>query len=174
MVHVWKANSTMRISGSVAAIWKTLKIFFQPERRFFACALTKCAIQRTTISRIVADLYWKERQSIGWIIKGDSYPFFFIITSKGLRNSFWKRKLGNSPFSKNFIDNCRRESTAKNDTSCNGWHAAYHVEIKAQHLHRSQETSTNLIEMFSDDFPDSRPLKSNTSHVIIGDFDDFQ
>ena len=28
---------------------------------------------------------------------------------------------------------------------------------------------TNPIEMFADNFPDSRPLQSNTSHVVVRD-----
>lgn len=57
----------MGISGSVAAIWKTLKIFFQPERIFFAWALTKCVMQRTTISRIVEDLWRESEKKIIWM-----------------------------------------------------------------------------------------------------------
>ena len=46
--------------------------------------------------------------------------FDFMMYSKGRRKSFWKRKLASSPFSMNFIDNWRRESTAKNDISSTG------------------------------------------------------
>lgn len=46
--------------------------------------------------------------------------FFLTIYSKGRRKSFWKRKLGNSPFSRNFIASCRKESTQKNATSSLG------------------------------------------------------
>lgn len=45
------------------------------------------------------------------------YLFFFMMCSKGLRKSFWNLKLASSPFSKNFMDSCRRESTAKIATS---------------------------------------------------------
>lgn len=45
------------------------------------------------------------------------YLFFFMMCSKGLRKSFWNLKLANSPFSKNFMDSCLRESTAKIATS---------------------------------------------------------
>lgn len=43
--------------------------------------------------------------------------FFFIMYSNGRRKSFWKWKFDNSPFSRNFIDNCLSESTQKNETS---------------------------------------------------------
>jgi len=45
--------------------------------------------------------------------------------SNGRRKSFWKRKFANSPFSRNFIDSCRRESTAKNAMSSFGLHPTY-------------------------------------------------
>jgi hypothetical protein len=47
----------------------------------------------------------------------NSYGFFFMMTSKGRRKSFWNRKLENSPFSMNFMESCRRESMAKKATS---------------------------------------------------------
>ena len=50
----------------------------------------------------------------------ESHLFFFMMDSNGRRKSFWKLKLANSPFSKNFIDNCRRESTAKKAMSSLG------------------------------------------------------
>lgn len=40
-----------------------------------------------------------------------------MMCSKGLRKSFWNLKLASSPFSKNFMDSCLRESTAKMATS---------------------------------------------------------
>lgn len=43
--------------------------------------------------------------------------FFFMMCSKGLRKSFWNLKLASSPFSKNFMDSCLSESTAKMATS---------------------------------------------------------
>lgn len=48
------------------------------------------------------------------------YLFFFMMCSNGLKKSFWNRKLASSPFSKNFIDNCLKESTAKIATSSLG------------------------------------------------------
>lgn len=48
------------------------------------------------------------------------YLFLFMICSNGLKKSFWNRKLASSPFSKNFIDNCLKESTAKIATSSLG------------------------------------------------------
>lgn len=33
------------------------------------------------------------------------------------------------------------------------------------------EKSTNLVEMFSEDFPHVRPLNTDTIHVVIGDLD---
>ena len=122
-VHVWKANPTIWGSVSAAAIWKTLKIFFQPDRMFFAWESTKCVTHRTTMSRMVVDLQARASMHLSSKSRKKSYEFFFMIISKGLRNSFWKRKFGNSPFSRNFIDNCRRESTAKKATSCNGLQA---------------------------------------------------
>lgn len=53
------------------------------------------------------------------------YLFFFMMCSKGLRKSFWNLKLASSPFSKNFMDSCRRESTAKMATSSLGLHPTY-------------------------------------------------
>lgn len=44
------------------------------------------------------------------------------MCSKGRRNSFWKRKFENSPFSMNFVDSCRRESTANTAVSLLGLH----------------------------------------------------
>ena len=96
---VWKASSTMDSSWSPAAWWNTEKMFFQPERMLAACELTIWATQRITMSRMVGE------------------RFFFMMCSKGRRKSFWKRKLASSPFSRNFIDSCRRESTAKMATS---------------------------------------------------------
>ena len=122
-LHVWNANPTIWASVSAAAIWKTLKMFFQPERMFFAWESTKCVTQRTTMSRIVIDLRANGSINILFERSDEPYEFFFMIISKGLRNSFWKRKFGNSPFSRNFIDSCRRESTAKKATSCNGLQA---------------------------------------------------
>lgn len=49
-----------------------------------------------------------------------TYLFFFMMCSKGLKKSFWKRKLANSPFSRNFMESCRNESTAKIATSSLG------------------------------------------------------
>ena len=46
-----------------------------------------------------------------------THLFFFMMCSKGLRKSFWKRKFASSPFSKNFMDSCLKESTAKIATS---------------------------------------------------------
>lgn len=43
-----------------------------------------------------------------------------MMCSKGLRKSFWKRKLASSPFSKNFMESCLSESTAKMATSSLG------------------------------------------------------
>lgn len=40
-----------------------------------------------------------------------------MMCSKGRRKSFWNLKLASSPFSKNFMDSCLRESTAKIATS---------------------------------------------------------
>lgn len=48
------------------------------------------------------------------------YSFLFMMCSNGLRKSFWNLKLASSPFSKNFIDNWRRESTTKKATSSLG------------------------------------------------------
>ena len=56
LLVVWKASSTMPSSWSDAARWKTLKMFFQPDLMFAAWELTICAMQRTTMSRIVGDL----------------------------------------------------------------------------------------------------------------------
>ena len=50
------------------------------------------------------------------------YRFVFMMYSNGRRKSFWKRKFANSPFSRNFMDSCRRESTAKNAMSSLGLH----------------------------------------------------
>ena len=54
---VWKASSTMPSSRSEAAEWKTENTFFHPDLIFLACELTICATQRTTISRIVEELW---------------------------------------------------------------------------------------------------------------------
>lgn len=51
--------------------------------------------------------------------------FFFIMYSNGRRKSFWKWKFDNSPFSRNFIDNCLSESTQKNETSSFKLHPTY-------------------------------------------------
>lgn len=53
---VWNANSTIPSSMSEAAKWNTEKTFFQPDLMLCACEWTICATQRTTMSRIVADL----------------------------------------------------------------------------------------------------------------------
>lgn len=149
---VWKASSTIFPSWSDAAWWNTAKIFFQPERMLPAWEFTIWAIQRITMSRIVGDLGKKEsKTALHWhkvtaplhciwpsnphqvtSLSGNkasysrncsaSHLFFFIICSKGLRKSFWKRKLANSPFSRNFIDSCLNESTAKMATSSLGLH----------------------------------------------------
>lgn len=51
-----KASSTTDSSRSLAAWWKTLKIFFQPDLIFGACECTICATHLTTISLIIGDL----------------------------------------------------------------------------------------------------------------------
>ena len=53
---VSKAISTMFWSLSDAERWKTLNIFFQPDLMFFACEVTICVMQRTTMSFITGDL----------------------------------------------------------------------------------------------------------------------
>lgn len=57
--------------------------------------------------------------NINWI-SSELYLFFLTMCSKGLRKSFWKRKLASSPFSKNFMESCLSESTAKIATSSLG------------------------------------------------------
>lgn len=54
-----------------------------------------------------------------------TYLFFFMMCSKGLKKSFWKRKLASSPFSKNFMESCLSESTAKMATSSLGLQPTY-------------------------------------------------
>ena len=53
---VSKASSTICGSWSDAARWKTAKMFFQPDMIFPAWLCTICAMQLTTMSRIVGDL----------------------------------------------------------------------------------------------------------------------
>ena len=60
---VWKASSTIPSSSSEAAKWNTEKTFFQPDLMLWACEWTICATQRTTMSRMVADLQnWKKKK----------------------------------------------------------------------------------------------------------------
>lgn len=61
---VWKASSTIPSSSSEAARWKTEKTFFHPDLILWACECTICATQRTTMSRIVADLWLIEKKLI--------------------------------------------------------------------------------------------------------------
>ena len=68
---VWKANSTIPSSSSDAAKWNTEKTFFQPDLILWACECTICATQRTTMSRMVADL---------WIFKITKVISFFEDT----------------------------------------------------------------------------------------------
>lgn len=62
------------------------------------------AMQRTTMSCMTSE------------------GLFFMMCSNGRRKSFWKLKPGNSPFSRNFIDNWRRLSTAKKATPSSSLH----------------------------------------------------
>ena len=140
---VWKASSTIPSSSSEAARWNTENTFFQPDLMLWACECTICATQRTTMSRIVADLWLMPKNKNTLLIKTKhekktihdrkifsqnwrygftlaTYRFFLTIYSKGRRKSFWKRKLGSSPFSKNFMASWRKESTQKNATSSLG------------------------------------------------------
>ena len=147
---VWNANSTIPSSWSAAAKWKTLKIFFHPDLMFAACELTIWATHRTTISRIVGDLkiYTQVMYSIFSIIcvlhndwyNISSHLFFFMICSNGRRKSFWNLKLANSPFSKNFIDNCRKESTAKNAMS----------SLRLQPTWKQKKSSLHLQSIYQD------------------------
>jgi hypothetical protein len=72
-----------------------------------------------TWQKYAGDLEIINQESLCQINKGDIivYLFLFMICSNGLRKSFWNLKFENSPFSRNFIDNCLRESTAKNAIS---------------------------------------------------------
>lgn len=81
-----------------------------------------------------------------------------MICSKGLRKSFWKRKLANSPFSMNFMESCRRESTAKKAISSLGLHPTYKkrklpVKIKIFTLYCTKHyilfTTPNLIKLIT-------------------------
>lgn len=58
---VWKASSTIPSSSSEAARWNTENTFFQPDLMLWACECTICATQRTTMSRIVADLWLRPK-----------------------------------------------------------------------------------------------------------------
>lgn len=105
-----------------------------------------------------------------------------MITSKGRKKSFWKRKLANSPFSINFMESCRRESIAKKETSSLAEHP---TRLKCSPLYDSQ---TNIILNFKGSdrikcrsakcqnlqylqyFPNSRPLETNATHVVVWDF----
>lgn len=126
------ASSTIASSLSDAARWKTLKIFFQPDLILWAWELTIWAIHRTTMSRIDGNLNTSTKAKLrfnGFFrcnfnmrFEKHVYLFFFIMCSNGRRKSFWNRKLANSPFSMNFIDSWRRESTAKNAISSLGLH----------------------------------------------------
>ena len=63
---VWKASSTIPSSSSEAAKWNTEKTFFQPDLILWACEWTICATQRTTMSRMVADLQNLKKKSTRW------------------------------------------------------------------------------------------------------------
>lgn len=71
-------------------------------------------VTRHAITQIrhISALQWRWKD---WKFATTRYLFLFMITSNGLKKSFWKRKFGSSPRSKNFIDNCRSASTAKCD-----------------------------------------------------------
>lgn len=144
---VWKASSTIVSSWSDAAWWNTEKMFFQPERMLAAWEFTIWATQRITMSRIVGDLCGNQKKKSHYNLSSSFYSwikhilsycavliflkcmhpnlFFFMMCSNGLRKSFWKRKLASSPFSKNFIESCLKESTAKMATSSLGLQPTY-------------------------------------------------
>ena len=60
------------------------------------------------------DTIWAMHLTTMSCIIGDG--LCFIMCSNGRKKSFWKLKPGSSPFSRNFIDNWRKLSTAKNET----------------------------------------------------------
>jgi hypothetical protein len=59
------------------------------------------------MSRIAGDL-----KTLLAFCKQHTHLFFFMMNSKGRMKSFWNRKFGSSPRSRNFTLNCRNESTA--------------------------------------------------------------
>lgn len=75
------------------------------------------------------------------------YLFLFIICSNGLKKSFWNRKLASSPFSRNFMDNCLNESTAKIATSSLGLQPTWQhrVVIKVSWDHNSYGFSSSCV-----------------------------
>lgn len=125
--------------------------------------------------------------------------FFFMMCSKGLKKSFWKRKLASSPFSRNFIESCLRESTAKMATSSLGLQPTCQIRNQTQSdscftnwlilektFHQQLEgavtlarfqlnltaplgKATDLVEVISDDLPNAWPLQTDAIHVVVGD-----
>ncbi len=66
-----------------------------------------------------------------------------MMCSKGLKKSFWKRKLASSPFSRNFIESCLRESTAKMATSSLGLQPTCQIRNQTQ----SDSCITDLLNL---------------------------
>lgn len=104
-----------------------------------------------------------------------------MMCSNGLRKSFWKRKLASSPFSKNFMESCLSESTAKMATSSLGlqptcrrakWSKETDGLGSAPFSCFAAATLSDLVEVVSDDLPNTRPLQPDAVHVVVGDFYD--
>jgi hypothetical protein len=68
----------------------------------------------------------------------ETYEFFFMIISNGLRNSFENENLEIRLFKE--ISWYLNESTAKNDTSyVNGLHATYYRQFKIRRSNRNDK-----------------------------------
>lgn len=103
---VWKASSTIPSSSSEAAKWNTENTFFQPDLMLWACECTICATQRTTMSRMVADLWLVQQKKIHfrtWTLErlermknktSTNLPIFLDYIFKGSEEIFLEAEVG--------------------------------------------------------------------------------
>ena len=93
----------------------------------------------------------------------------FMICSNGRRKSFWKRKFASSPFSRNFMDSCRRESTTKKGTSSFGRQPTWRRDNRRSPGNPTQATPTLIIHVTQPSRHVTQPSRhvTQSSHHIM-------
>ena len=104
---------------------------------------------------------------IEWVItisRTSGLELWVMVYSNGRRKSFWNLKWGNSSFSKNLMASCRRASNAKKPTCGLLWQ---HTWISSEKGYVAEGNSTYLVKVLSKNFPQIRPLQTNTTHIVV-------